>query len=141
VNKYAYKETTTPVSEHFAFISSFGDKHIRQASIEYYKTCSGQTEVMYECRTTNGLLIGICFAAIFGQTTRYTITVVHKDYRQQGIGTALLILRTQNLQSVGIHTEARTVDTNIASMKMCRKVFPLLKSDPNDTTIQWFGDK
>lgn len=108
--------------EHLDFIRAHGDRHITQKSFDHYKAGGAETDVLLEYRIGNDL-VGLSFAACPNGHSEHSITVVRRDFRNQGIGTALMRVKKELANARGCQLRSLVAESNTPSVRMCSKVF------------------
>jgi GNAT superfamily N-acetyltransferase len=108
--------------EHLGFIRANGDRHIRQKSFDYYKAGGLDGDILLEYRI-DGELVGLSFTACPNGHSKYSITVVRRDFRNRGIGTALLKAKKELAAARGCQLRSLVAQSNTPSVRMCSKVF------------------
>jgi len=108
--------------EHLGFIRANGDRHITQKSFDHYKAGGSETDVLLEYHI-EGELVGLSFAACPNGRSEHSITVVRRDFRNRGIGTALMRVKKELAAARGCQLRSLVAQSNIPSVRMCSKVF------------------
>jgi len=97
------KRIKSPAQEHFNLIKDHSELHVACLSLYHYHCCEEFTlsdSILLECRK-DGLLVGISFVSLLRCRSQHSITVVHKDFRNRGIGTLLLSIKKRTLNKHG----------------------------------------
>jgi GNAT superfamily N-acetyltransferase len=108
--------------EHLSFIRANGDRHITQKSFDHYKAGGSETDVLLEYRA-KGELVGLSFTACPNGHSEHSITVVRRDFRNRGIGAALLKAKKELAADKGCQLCSLVAQSNTPSVRMCSKVF------------------
>lgn len=108
--------------EHLGFIRANGDRHITQKSFDHYKGGGSETDVLLEYRA-DGELVGLSFTACPNGHSEHSITVVRQDFRNRGIGTALMRVKKELAAARGCQLQSLVAESNTPSVRMCSKVF------------------
>lgn len=117
-------EHTLKVSEIIAFLVAQGDKRITPEALEYYKDWRLETVVTRQHSDT-GELVGVSLAGItLEYQVIHSVTVVHADHRNKGIGAQLLQQKIFTLDLCeGVHDyRAVVAEDNLPSNRICQKV-------------------
>ena len=99
------------------FIHTYGDHHITQEAFSYYQdpNSPGILILAYE----DEHLVGLSGSKIGeGNVISYSITVVHPEYRNRGIGTKLL---RQKMSCLDGEYRSIVAADNVASRRICEK--------------------
>jgi len=118
------KRIKCPGFEHLSLIKDCGELRIANLSLYHYhcEEFDIDNSILLESRI-NGFLVGISFVSLIDSCDKYSITVVHKDFRSRGIGTLLLSIKKKALNKHGYLLKTTVGKENIASIKMCSKIF------------------
>lgn len=108
--------------EHLGFVRAHGDRHITQKSFDHYKAGGSETDVLLEYRI-DGELVGLSFTACPNRRSEHSITVVRRDFRNRGIGAALLKAKKELAAVRGCQLRSLVAESNAPSVRMCSKVF------------------
>lgn len=123
--------TTSRQNPILRFIQNHGDRHITQEAFDYYKD---ETNPFYGCfewadekfdgvsfLAKRRILVGLSFSAVVDGVVKYSITVVHRNFRNQGIGTNLLKKKLASLEKSGYTYSTLVAEDNAPSNRMCEK--------------------
>lgn len=112
---YVEKSVT---DRHIRFIDRQGSGRIRTDTFEAY--CDKPEDVIVVSYITpRGNIIALSAALLEGRECNKAITIVHKDYRRQGLGSLVLALRLSLLKDFKICTIV--AEDNIASNRLVNK--------------------
>lgn len=99
------------------FISQHGDKHITQESTDYYKKIKIDG-ILVRC-FIGKTLIGFSASGWNGKNSHHGVTVIHHDFRGQGLGKRLLRKKIEQLPS---NFTTSVAEDNLYSRHMCTGV-------------------
>lgn len=95
------------------FLLNEGDSRIRPETLEFYKF--NKPEVFFVARNQGGDIIGLAGSNLDGSRS---VVVVHEEYRNNGLGSALLSLLKS---AVGAEFKAWIAEDNGPSNRMAEK--------------------
>ncbi len=130
------EQVTYITIEHLKFIQNNGNRHITNSSYQVYADANSKGEyfngALLEARI-EGKLVGISFWATQG--LHASITVVHQDYRRQGIGSELLREKARKVGMYCLHSIVAI--TNTPSLSLAMKVYRRVERH-NDIQLCFF---
>jgi GNAT superfamily N-acetyltransferase len=102
------------------FISRHDGGRITQKTLDTYRSMP-QNMVMLTVQSKEEMIYAISACILDDGAIRKAITVVHKDYRNIGLGTSILKEKIEVLRNLGYVYETVIAEDNIASMSLCKK--------------------
>lgn len=101
------------------FIKVHGDKRITKDAFAYYKNPDNLVLGGFEYGEEG--LIGVSLSGLLENQIVFSITVVHKDYRNRGIGTKLLRAKIAQIERQGLTYSTVVAEDNQPSLRICEK--------------------
>ena len=102
------------------FIKSHGDKRVTKEAFAYYKEATNPAFASFAVFGKAGL-IGVSLSGLVDNEVNYSITVVHKEFRNKGIGTKLLKEKIEKIEAHGYSYGTIVAEDNAPSLRMCDK--------------------
>jgi GNAT superfamily N-acetyltransferase len=105
------------------FIHTHGNRRITQAAFDFYKDINNGFFGTFENDGDGkeAKMIGLSLSGLHGNDVIHSITVVHTDFRNKGIGTKLLQEKIDMISQFGYNYSTVVAEDNQPSLRICQK--------------------